>query len=163
MAFLEPLRRGAEELIDTLGEGWDWLRDRSASALTRFRHTPQDEEGLPTRRTGDSWGLLASEIATTDDEIIVRIEAPGLDERDVSVEVEADQLVVRGRKRFEREDRGARYVLFEAAYGAFERRFGLPCRVDGDRAKARYRKGVLTVRLPRVESERARRVRVEAA
>ncbi len=165
MTIFEPLRRGAEELWDSIGEGWERLRDRSASALTRFRRTeaPEDDALLPAFLGGDSWGLLASELAETDDEVVVRIEAPGLEEKDFSIAVVSDELVVRGQKRFERESRDARYHLLESAYGAFERRFALPCAVEADRAKARYRHGVLSVRLPRAESGRRRRILVKAS
>lgn len=164
MQIMEPIRRGAGELIDTLSEGWDWLRSRSASALTRFTGSDDvDDASIPRSVRGTSWGLLTSDMAETDEEIVVRVEAPGLDEKDLSVVVEAGALVVRGQKRFEREDRRAEYVLLESAYGAFERRLALPCAVDADRAEAKYRNGVLTVRLPRSEEDRRRRIRVEAA
>ncbi len=162
-AILEPLRRGAEGFIDTLGEGWDWLRDRSESALTKFRRTNKDEDDfLPAMARGDGWGLLSSDIAETDDEVVVRVESPGMEEKDFSVAVESHQLVVRGEKRFEREDRNAEYHLFESAYGAFERRFPLPCAVESEHAQAKYRNGVLTVRLPRAEHARPKRIRVQA-
>lgn len=165
MAIFEPIRRGAEEFFDTLGEGWEWLRNRSASALTRFRGSRESrgDEELPAVLRGDSWAMLASDVAETDDQLIVRIEAPGLEEKDFSISVVADQLVVRGEKRFEREDRRAHYHLLESAYGAFERRFALPCAVDADRAEAKYRNGVLTIRLPRSVRSGPRRIRVRAA
>ncbi len=164
MTILEPLRRGAEEFIDTLGEGWDWLRNRSASALTRFRPGREGGEAdLPALARGDGWGLLASNVAETDDEVIFRIEAPGLDEKDFSVSVVSGQLLVRGQKRYEREDERAHYHLFESAYGSFERWFELPCAVDAERAKARYRNGVLTVRMPRTEAAKRRHIHVKAA
>ena len=166
MSIFEPLRRGAGEFIDTLGEGWDWLRRRGASALTRFRRSGRGDEDAPVPiRDGDCWGLLAANLAETDDDVFVRIEAPGLEDDDFSVSVISNELVVRGEKHFEREDKRAHYHLFESAYGAFERRFWLPCDVDADRTTARYRKGVLTIRLPRAEKDRRsrRRIHVKAA
>lgn len=164
MTIFEPLRRGVDEVRDTLEEGWDWLRDRSASALTRFRRTRGDDDTavLATHR-GDSWGLLASDIVENDEDVVVRVEAPGLEEKDFSISVEAEQVVVRGEKLFEHEDRQAHYHLFESAYGVFERRFALPCAVDADRAEAKYRNGVLNIRLPRSEKSPRRRIRVKAA
>jgi len=164
MAIFEPLRRGAEEFIDTLGEGWDWLRERSSSALTRFRPSRGEKDAVrsaPWHR--DSWGLLASDIAETDDEVIVRVEAPGLEEKDFSVSVVSQELVVRGEKRHEHEEKNAHYHLFETAYGSFKRRFALPCAVAVDAAKAEYRNGVLTVRLPRTEQARRRNIHVKSA
>jgi HSP20 family protein len=163
LAMLEPLRRGAEEIVDTLSEGWDRLRERSASALTRFRSSGEDKDAaLAGLGRGDRWGLLSADIAETDDDVVVRVEAPGLEEKDFSVTVVDGQLVVRGEKRFEREDKKAEYHLFESAYGAFERRLPLPCSVKSDQAKARYRNGVLTVRLPRAEHAKRKRIRVTA-
>ncbi len=161
MAIFEPLRRGAEEFIDSLGEGWDWLRSRSAAALTRFRRSRDEED--PALPSGDHWGLLAADLAETDDEVVVRVEAPGLEEKDLSVSIASGQLVVRGEKRHEREEKRAHYHVFESAYGSFERRFALPCAVEEHRAQARYRNGVLTVRIPRGDSAKPRRIRVTAA
>ena len=163
MALLEPLRRGAEGFVDTLSEGWDRLRERSAEALTRFRGTQNEaDSALPELARGDRWGLLSADIAQTDDDVVVRVEAPGLEEKDISVIVVNDCLTVRGEKHFEREDRNAEYHLFESAYGAFERRFPLPCAVKSERAKARYRNGVLTVRMPRAEHVKRKQIRVTA-
>ena len=162
MTVFEPLRRGAEELAESVAEGWDWLRTRGANAVTRFRRSRDDEEALPAMYQGDRWGLLASDIAELDDEVVVRIEVPGLEEKDLSVTVVEGQLLVRGQKRFERESRKAQYHLFESAYGAFERRLPLPCEIDSEHANARYRNGVLTIRLPRAESAKRRRIQVKA-
>ena len=93
MSILEPIRRGAEQLVDILGEAWDRLRQRSSAALTRFRHTGEENEAiLPALHRSDGWGLLASDIAETDHEVVVRVEAPGLDQKDFSVSVVADEL-----------------------------------------------------------------------
>jgi HSP20 family protein len=163
MTRFEPLRRGAEEFVDTLSEGWDRLRDRSAAALTRFRGTQDEADAaFPELGRGDRWGLLSADIAQTDDDVVVRVELPGLEEKDISVTVVNDWLTVRGEKRFEREDQNAEYHLFESAYGAFERRFPLPCAVKSKRAKARYRNGVLTVRMPRAEHAKRKQIRVTA-
>ena len=162
MAILEPIRRGAQEIAESLGEGWEWLRNRSAAALTRFRRSREDDEALPPIYREDRWSLLPSDVAELDDEVVIRIEAPGLDEKDFSITVVAGRLVVRGQKRFERERREAHYHLFESAYGAFERSFQLPCEVDSAGAEAKYRNGVLTVRLPRAGGGKRRRIHVRA-
>ncbi len=163
MAILEPIRRGAHEIAESIGEGWDWLRDRSAAALTRFRRTREDDEALPPRYREDRWSLLPSDLVELDEEVVVRIEAPGLEEKDFSISIVAGQLVVRGQKRFERSSREGHYHLFESAYGAFERAYALPCEVDNERAEAKYKNGVLTIHLPRVGGgQRGRRIPVRA-
>jgi len=162
MAILEPMRRGAEEFVDALGEKWDWLRERGASALTRFR-TREDDPARPPLRRGEAWGLLASDVAETDDEVVVRLEAPGLEEKDFSVTTVGDELIVRGEKRMERDAQEADWHGLEAAYGGFERRIPLPCRVAADRARAGHRNGVLMLRMPKTPDHQPRQISVQAS
>ena len=164
MDVLDPIRRGAGEFFDSLVDGWEWLKERSASALTRFRPTDDARDlDLPADFRRDGWALLASNLSETDDELVLRMETPGLDEKSLSVFCDAGQLVVQGEKHVERETSRARYHLIESAFGAFERRFHLPCPVDSDRARAQYRRGVLTVRLPKTDAAKRRRIRVHSA
>jgi HSP20 family protein len=160
MALLDPIRRGAGELYESLGEGWDWLRRRGAAALTRF-HPSEDERSIEAVPGGDRWGLLASSVAEMEDEVVVKVEAPGMESADFTILVDEGSLVVRGEKRVDREEKKARYHVVEVAYGRFERRIPLPCEVDSERASASYRRGVLSVHLPRAERERRRQIRVE--
>ena len=163
MSLLDPIRRGAEDLYESLSEGWDWLRKQGSAALTRFHPHEDDQESPLVRGRGGAWGLLASSVAETDDEVITRVEAPGMDPGDFTILVDESQLVIRGEKRVEREEKKARYHVIEAAYGSFERRIPMPCEVDPDNAHAAYERGVLTVRLPRVEHERRRQIPVSGS
>jgi HSP20 family protein len=86
-----------------------------------------------------------------------------MDPGDFTILVDESQLVIRGEKRVEREEKKARYHVIEAAYGSFERRIPMPCEVDPDNAHAAYERGVLTVRLPRVEHERRRQIPVSGS
>ncbi|ROT34095.1 Hsp20/alpha crystallin family protein [Micromonospora sp. HM5-17] len=98
-----------------------------------------------TRPTGFT---PAAEIVRDGDDAVVRLELPGLDvEKDVTVEVDRDQLVVRGERRDERaEDRDGR-SLREVRYGSFHRSFRLPSHVTADAVSASYDAGVLQVRV----------------
>ncbi|HKK53856.1 MAG TPA: Hsp20/alpha crystallin family protein [Myxococcota bacterium] len=172
MSWLDPIRRGADNLYESMSEGWDWLRRRSASALTRFRSEDGRDDGRQQRGEKDvaatgrraqteSWGLLASNVAETDDEIIARVEAPGMEPGDFSIRVDGPLLIVQGTKRVDREEKEARYHLIETAYGRFTRQIPLPSEVDAEHASASYDRGVLTVRLPRAEHSRSRRIPIQ--
>ena len=96
-----------------------------------------------TRRSGF---VPAAEVARDGDDAVVRVELPGLDvEKDVTVEVDRGQLVVRGERRDERteEQNGLR----EVRYGTFRRSFALPQHVTADAVSASYDAGVLSVRV----------------
>ncbi len=162
MSWFEPVRRGAESVLEAVREGWNRLRERSAAALTRFRRKrSSDSDGELVPVFEDTWGLVAAELAETKDSVIARLEIPGMDEKDFEVSVEDDVLVVRGEKRFEREEDADTYHVFEAAYGSFVRALPLPCEVDAERADATYKRGVLTVRLPKAKSARTRRIPIK--
>ncbi len=166
MSTLEQIRHGLSRTGDSLGEGWQALRRHAVQALTRF--TP--------RRRGDAletaeeqlmahaarWSVLPAEVQESDDEVVVRIEIPGMEKDSFDIAVtEGRYLTVRGEKRLQREERRGRYHVMECAYGGFERAVVLPAAVDDSGARASYRRGVLQVVLPKVRGGKgARRIEV---
>lgn len=165
MGTLRQLQNGLERAWDQLAEGWAHLRQRASEALTRFSRPargelqPAEERWL---RQAPSWGLLAAEVEEDDDQVVVRLEAPGMDPDDFDIQVVDDVLVVRGEKRFQSTSRQGAFRVMECAYGAFERAVPLPAPVDEGRAKARYRRGVLQVTLPKHATARRRRIDIRA-
>jgi HSP20 family protein len=146
---------------ESVAEGWHELLNRSGNALTHFsrRSAAEGEDGsaaggLPA--SSPRWGLLAGEVEETDKELVVRVEVPGLEKEDCRISIEDNVLYLSGEKRFERESGDSTYHVTERAYGMFQRSIPLPCRVDPDQADARYRNGVLTVRLRKMSSGRPR-------
>jgi HSP20 family protein len=106
----------------------------------------------------------AAEIAKDGDDAVVRVELPGVDvEKDVNVEVDKGQLVIRGERRDERsEDKGGR-TLSEVRYGSFRRSFKLPAPVTSDAISASYDAGVLTVRVAGAhKGAEAQRIAIES-
>lgn len=102
--------------------------------------------------TADSWAMgaftPAAEIVKEGDDVLVRVELPGLDvEKDVNVEVDRGYLVIHGERRDERSEDTAGRTLREVRYGSFRRAFKLPEHVTGQDIKAEYDAGVLTVRV----------------
>ena len=164
MSTLHQLKHGLERAMDSVAEGWRQLLDRASDALTRF--TPVSRGGeLETSedqvtRHGARWGLLAAQVRESTDEILVRLEAPGMEPDQFDIGVEDDYLVVRGEKRVQHERQEGRYHLMECAYGAFERAIPLPVPVDEQAARARYRHGVLQITLPKAATHRSRRIDV---
>jgi len=165
MADFDHIRSGMGRAWDTMLEGWQQLRERASQALTRFRpHTQGGElETLDEQVMEHSagWGLLTAEVLDSEDQVVVKLEAPGMEPQDFAVAVEGDHLIVSGEKRASREDRRGRYYLMESAYGRFERAVPLPASVDESQAKAQYRRGVLRVTLPKLEAGKGRKISVE--
>ena len=163
MSTLRQLQEGMDRAWESLQSGWRALTQRASHALTRFlpgERDQDDEESLALYAASPGWGLVAAELRESEDEICARIEMPGLEPENISIAVEQGVLVVTGEKRVVREERRGRYHLTERAYGRFERALPLPTEVDESRATADYRRGVLTVRLPKHPRVTARRIPV---
>jgi HSP20 family protein len=105
------------------------------------------------RATGGRF-LPALDVENTADAVSVRLELPGMEEKDIEISVDDDVLVIRGEKRSHMEEtrQGARWS--ECHYGAFERGIPLPPDLDLDAVRASFKKAVLTVSLPKLESAR---------
>ena len=139
--------------------------ERAGGALTRFvPHHEEGEEALPAPLAHHApvWGLLAAEVREDDENIVVRLEVPGMDERDFDIQVVGDGLLITGEKRYQREEKRGSYHIMERAYGRFQRLIPLPHPVREEEAKARYRKGVLEITLPRLQPQGRRRIEVTA-
>lgn len=118
------------------------------------------------RPFGGANGLLRSggpsmDIAESDDEVAVEVELPGLSEKDIEVNVTNDVLTIRGEKKTEKEEKKKGYVLSERSYGSFYRSIPLPPGLDTDGAKAEFKRGVLTITLPKSAEARAQAKRIE--
>ncbi len=99
----------------------------------------------------------------SDDSVVVDIELPGVDPKDVDISVEGAELNVSGKRGAEAGDKGTAYHRRERARGEFRRTVRLPFRVAAEEVKAEYRHGVLRVTLPRVAEDRRRKVEIQAA
>lgn len=110
----------------------------------------------------------AAESHREGEDAVVRLELPGMELDDVTVEVVRGRLVIRGERRDPREGTAAEgeegRVLRELRYGAFYRSFSLPRHVDADAVSASYDKGILTVRVAGAyRDDTARRIAITAA
>ncbi len=97
------------------------------------------------------------DVSETDKEVHVTAELPGLETEDLDLSLSGNNLILRGEKKAEKEDKAGHYYHKESYYGAFHRTIPLPAEVAEDQIEATYKKGVLKVRLPK--SPEAQRVR----
>jgi HSP20 family protein len=101
------------------------------------------------------------DVAEEKDNIIVRVEVPGMNEQDLKVAFEDGVLTVSGERQFERkEDRN--YHRIERTYGTFSRTFSLPRTVDQDSIAASYRDGILEITIPKREEAKPKQIPINA-
>lgn len=104
------------------------------------------------------WGERAPTVDVTEgkDEIRVEAELPGVDEKDVHVSLSDNVLTISGEKKLEHERKEEGRLTSERSFGSFQRSIPLPCEVVADKVDASFKKGVLTVRLPKSKEARER-------
>ena len=108
----------------------------------------EDTRTLFPEITGFTW-TPSADVRETDRELIVTAEVPGLDRDDLDLSITPQGLTIRGEKREEAETRRKDYQFVERRYGSFLRTVPLPPGLDLDRAEARVKRGVLTVKIPK--------------
>ena len=116
---------------------------------------------LAERGTGAGWAPAAFtprvDVSETDTEVKVSAELPGMDEKDITVELQDDVLTLRGEKKSAQEEKGKNWYRREQSWGSFQRAIELPAGVDAGKAKAQFKKGVLTFTAPKRPDEQVRR------
>ncbi len=102
------------------------------------------------------------DIYETKDDIMVKVEVPGVSKDLISVEVKNEVLVISGKRPFEKDVLEENYHRIERAYGKFRRSFILGMPVQVDQIKAAYRDGVLEITLPKVEEAKPKKVEISS-
>jgi HSP20 family protein len=103
------------------------------------------------------------DLMETEDHLVLKADLPGLDHDDVSIEIKDGVLTVSGERKTENEERSDGYYRVERAFGGFSRSLTLPRGIDADKVSAEFDKGVLEVRIPKPEEQKAHRVEIAAA
>lgn len=103
----------------------------------------------------------AVDVVDRDDEIVIRAEIPGVEKDDLDVSMSDSTITIKGTtKREEKEEKGD-YYRCETARGTFMRTVMLPGEVDSSKAEATYKDGLLTLKLPKAEASKRRRIKIE--
>jgi HSP20 family protein len=102
----------------------------------------------------------ALDVWETADELVYAFDLPGLDEKDISIEVQDDTLTVSAEREKTVTESSDRFYRFERRFGTFSRAVGLPQGVDDTKIQASYRDGVLEIHVPKPEEAKPRRIQL---
>jgi HSP20 family protein len=137
------------------------------SLLVRPEPFSQDFDRLFSRlfqttgETGAQRWVPAMDLLEADDHFVLRADLPGLHEDDVSIEVEDGALTISGERGAEHEHEEKGWFRVERSFGRFSRSVTLPEGVDPDGVSAEFDRGVLTVRIPKPEERKPRRIEIK--
>ena len=95
--------------------------------------------------------------------VTLKIEVPGIDEKDIDVRIENNTLTVHGERKFEKEEKEENYRRVERQYGSFTRTFTLPNTVNHDNVQADYDKGVLKIKLEKKAEAKPKQIKVNVS
>ena len=118
--------------------------------------------GWPTfeKDTDVAW-IPRVDVNETDKAVTIDVELPGIDKKDVKVEVRDNTLTISGERRSEKKTEDENCCIAERHYGKFERTFSLTDSVDANNISAKYKDGVLTIALPKTEKAIPKEIAVE--
>src|ERR1700748_534587 len=113
------------------------------------------------------WGEPASrpwtpavDIYETENELVLKADVPDIDPQNVGIQLENGTLTLKGERKFEEQKNGGGFHRIERSYGSFVRAFSLPDTVDGEKVKADYKNGVLTITLPKKEVAKPKTINI---
>lgn len=112
---------------------------------------------------GPSTWDLALDVAENQDEFVVKASIPGINPDDLEVTYNANVLTIKGEIKSEEESKEGRYHLRERRFGSFTRSISLPSTVKADTIQAAYEAGVLTLRLPKAEEAKPKRIAIQGS
>jgi HSP20 family protein len=107
------------------------------------------------------WGTTNDIVENEKDTKFVA-DLPGLNEKDVTVELQDNMLTIKGHRETKKDERTEDYVLCERSFGSFERRFSVGPNAKPDAVKAEFKDGVLTVTVPKSEAPKPKKIAVTA-
>jgi HSP20 family protein len=110
-------------------------------------------------KSTQNW-LPPVDILEKDGDLILRVEVPGIDEKDIDLKLEGNVLTLKGEKKLESERDRGEYHRLESYFGAFSRSFTLPESADRDQIKAEFKNGILTITVPQRPEVRPRDIPV---
>ncbi|MFY9681412.1 MAG: Hsp20/alpha crystallin family protein [Candidatus Sulfotelmatobacter sp.] len=131
------------------------LQDRINRAFRESYREGGQDESLAT-----STFAPAVDVYEDEHNVTLKIEVPGIDEKDISVSLENNTLTVHGERKIEKEEKEENYRRVESQYGSFTRTFNLPPTVDSEKVSAIYDKGVLKVTLPKKAEAKPKQIKV---
>jgi HSP20 family protein len=137
-----------------------WSPWRELESMQRHLSRVLDDSNMALGMEESHW-LPAVDIRETAEAIVVHAELPGIDKKDVKVDVRDGVLTISGERKYEKDVKEENVHRIERSYGSFTRSFSLPSHVDVNKVEAKLDNGVLEVRLPKTDTARPKSISVQ--
>src|SRR6201998_4896453 len=143
---------------------WDPFREFS-TLQDRMNRLFRESYGPEGREESLTSSPFAPPVDVYEDEhnVTLKIEVPGIDEKDIDVRVENNTLTVHGERKFEKDEKEENYRRVERQYGSFTRTFTLPNTVETENVSGNYEKGVLEIKLGKTRQAKPKQIKVNVS
>lgn len=132
------------------------LQDEMNRVFDRFfRGWDLSELGIET----GAW--VPVDLSETADKVIVKVEVPGVDPKEINISIQNNTLLIKGEKKEEKEEKGKTFYRIERRYGSFSRSIDLPSSVDTNKITAEYKNGVLEISIQKKEEVKPKQISVK--
>lgn len=138
------LENAFENFWNDFSESFERTRSRLPAALQTMNSPPMN-------------------VLESEDHLLVSLELPGLDVKDINIELMGDQLLISGERKWEEEKKDKEYRVVESQYGKFSRSLTLPAnlRLERESIEATFQKGILEIKIPKVEPTPAAKIPIK--
>jgi HSP20 family protein len=142
---------------------WDPFREFATlqDRMNRLFHDSYGE-GREEALTTSSFAP-AVDVYEDEHNVTLKIEVPGIDEKDIDVRIENNTLIVHGERKFEKDEKEENFRRVERQYGSFTRTFTLPNTIDPEQVNANYEKGVLKIKLAKKAEAKPKQIKVNVS
>lgn len=141
---------------------YDQDRGTEITFNSPFRETAAAEEKLSASSLEDNEGQLTIDVYQTDNDIVIKSTIAGVKPEDIDVTINNDMVTIHGERRNEEEVTEENYYYQECYWGGFSRSVILPVDVIAEKAEASMKNGILTIRLPKADSNKTKRIQVRS-
>ena len=159
MGFFNKLKGGITTEKEKESSSAKATEDKEIKTLEKEVKTKKEENFSELMETE---GELAVDVYQTDSDIVVQSTIAGVKPEDLDISVENDMLTIRGKRTSETKEEGKNYFYQECYWGAFSRQIILPEEVDPNRIEASMKNGILTIKLPKINRAKMRKIAVSA-
>ena len=128
--------------------------------INRMFNAPYWPAGRMDYKTGMGMWNPAVDLYEKDDHFVIKAELPGVDKKDIAIDLKDRVLTLSGERSYENEVKEDSYYRRERSYGKFQRAFTLPADVDSDKIKAEFKDGLLQIEVPKPEEQKPKQVTI---
>jgi len=125
-----------------------------------FKTTSIESKSEKEKKQSSAEGKLTVDVYQTNKDLIIQSAIAGINREDLDISIEKDIVIIKGNRKIPNEKEERNYFYQECFWGPFSREIILPIEVDPSRTKATMEKGILTIRMPKIEREKKREIKI---